>query len=226
MAFSFAPNALLTAEQVSKFLFGVDDPTTTPPQGSMAPISTQQQFNIELVVNALSDQITRYVGYELKEGTFTEVWDAAGSDELVTRQQPITSVSSLKISGNGDFSGGATYDTQSYVWDRYSIRLRNSNFPIGRGMIQVIYTAGYSTLPNDIVMAALLQLQYLYRKIGKGDGMVGLSSIAKSVAGGANESQSKDSNVSAEGLIGEVVGMLKSYRRMEIPNSVMYARVS
>lgn len=219
MPFSFAAHALVDSSTLSKFVFGSDDGTTG--------LTTQQIFAVELSINAISRQIMRHVSSDIKAAAYTETWDGAGSDEIVPAERPINSVTSVKFSGNGDFSASENLVNANGVItnDKYSIKFRSLRTPVGRGLIQVIYNAGYTTVPEDIQLAALLQFQWAYKKIGKGDAMVGLKTIAKSVGGGS-ESQMKDDSLSSSALISEVVGMLRDYRRFEPPSSIMFARVS
>lgn len=216
MPLSFASHALVDATALSRFIWGVDD-ATAPAVG----LTAQQIFSVELAVNAISRQIMRHVSSEIKEATYTEVWDGAGSDELVPRERPISAVSSVKFAANGDFASAQALPSEAVYFDTCSIKFRAIRTPIGRGLVQVVYTAGYATVPEDIQMAALLQFQWNYRQIGKGDAMVGLKTIAK-----GQESQTKDDTIKNFGLRAEVVGLLKTYERMEAPASIMFTRVS
>jgi hypothetical protein len=228
MAFSLGSHALVDSATLSKFIWGVDDASSglTP-----TALTTQQVTAIELLVNAISRQICRHISSEIKAGTYTEVWDGAGSDDLVPSEWPINSVTSVKFSANGDFSSATALPTTVIAYDKYSIKLRDVRFPIGRGLVQVVYNAGYSTVPEDIQLACLLQFQWAYKKIGKGDAMIGLQSVSKHVGSGT-ESQQKDPSISASGgrgnggLISEVVGFLEPYRRFEAPLSIMFSRVT
>ncbi len=222
MAFTFADHALITPAQLSKFIWGVDDATTGLPVANT--LTTQQIFSIELIVNSISKQIMRFCSSDIKAQNYTEVWDGAGSDELIPRMWPINSVASVKISSNGDWSASTALATELISFNEYSISFRSYRTPVGRGMLQLIYNAGYEEVPDDIVLATLLQFQWLYKKIGKGDSMVGIGNTSKSIAGGS-ESQTKDASITTQGLIGEVIGLLKPYERFEAPSSVMFTRM-
>lgn len=221
MPFSFGSHALIDSAALSKFIWGVDDASSDLTVG----LSSQDIFSVELAVNSISTQIMRHVSSEIKAASYTEVWDGAASDELVPTERPINSVTSIKFASNGDFSSGTSLPPETIYYDKYSIKLRHVRTPVGRGMVQVVYNAGYSTVPYDIQMASLLQFQWIYKKFRKGDAMVGLKTIAKSVGAGS-ESQSKDDSLKSMALISEVVGMLESYKRLEAPLSIMFTRVS
>lgn len=218
MPLTLSATNLLTPSIISKYIFGVDDVT-------LGGILTAQEITaVELTADAVSAQIQRYCGFTFKSGSYTEVWDGAASDEIIPREIPITAITSLKFSANGDFSSATAFDPKLYCIgsNGMSVTLRNQMLtPRGRGLVQLVYTAGYATIPADLQLASLRQFQYMYKQIGKGDAMVGLKSIAK-----MNEAQTKDDSVGNSGLTSEVEGMLKSYTRFECSTSVMFTRVT
>lgn len=213
MPFTFASHALVTSEAVSKFIDGSDDWS--------ASLTSQEKYSVELLVNAISKQIMKHVSSDIKAADYTEVWDGAGSDELVPRERPIISVTSVKFASDGDFDSQSAIDGDGVTADSYSIRLRWGRTPVGRGLVQVVYRAGFEEVPDDIVLATLLQLQWGLRKMKRGDAFVGMQSASKN-----GETQVKDRAITTYGLIAEVVGLLDPYRRFEAPLSIMFSRVS
>lgn len=224
MAFDLASHCLVDSETLSRFVWGVDDATEL--SGSDA-LSDEAIANVVLIVAGISRQIMRHVSSDIKQATYTEVWDGAASDELVPTEWPVTAVSSLKFAPAGDFASAQNLVsvTGAVCFDKYAIKLRGFRLPAGRGVVQAVYTAGYATVPEDIQIACCLQFQWLWRKRGLGDGLVGMQSITKAI-GQASESQTKDSAVKKSGLIAEVIGILEGHRRFEAPHSIMFARVS
>lgn len=227
MAFDLPSHALIDSETLSRFVFGVDDATEDLTGQNI--LSDAQTANVIFGVDAISRQIMRHVSSDIKQATYTEVWDGAASDELVPTERPITALSSLRFAANGDFSAAqeVTSITGAALFDKYVIKLRGFRLPTGRGAIRAVYTAGYDPVPADIAMALALQFQFIWRKMGSktGDGMLGLKSISKAV-GAATESQVKDETIKASGLISEVIGLLQGYQRFEAPHSIMFSRVS
>lgn len=212
MAFTFANHVLVTPELFEAFT-GLDD----------ASMSAADKMSTELLVNASSKQILQFTGRLFKQGTFSEVWDGQDSDLILTTEYPVISVTSVKFSFNGDFASQQAIDPQLYGVDPSgsSISFRgNVRTPLERACVQVVYQAGYATIPEDLQLASLLQYKFL-ASLKSGGGMIGLDSIAK-----MQESQRKDQSLKRGGLISEVVGMLESYRRIDAPMSVSFARVT
>ena len=218
MALTLSATNLLTPALISKFIFGVDDVTL----GGI--LTTQEIVALTLAADAASMQIQKYCDFTFVSGSYTEVWDGAASDELIPREIPITEITSLKFCVNGDFASVDALNPKLYCIGSRGlvVNLRSSLItPRGRGLIELKYKAGYASIPQDIQFAAIRQLQYLYKQIGKGDSMVGLSQIAK-----MNESQVKDKSLGNSGLVTEVEGILKPYQRFECSQSVMFTRVT
>lgn len=221
MPFTFADHALVDSVALSRFIWGVEDAATD----TDVALSSQTIYSIELLVNAISTQIIRHVSSNIKEATYQEVWDGAASDELVPRERPISSVTAYKLSANGDFTASnidyVTAAPGMVYTDGQSILLRGLRAPVGRGLVQLTYVAGYAAVPDDIQLAVLLQFQWALRQIGKGDAMVGIKAISK-----MQESQTKDDSLGTTGLRSEVIGYLAPYKRFEAPLSIMFTRVS
>lgn len=106
----------------------------------------------------------------------TEYYSGDGFDELYLRRFPVTAITSVKVDSGGYFghgSGGFGTDTEWTIGDEFApafdyADLRNigllkslvrSTGPFGRawpkgvGNIEVVYTAGFSTTPDDLAMA-------------------------------------------------------------------------
>lgn len=218
MPLSLSNTNLLDSPTISKFIFGVNDVTV----GNI--LTPQEIAALELASDAASGQVQKFCDFTFVYGKYVEVWDGAANDEIIPREIPIVSIDSLKFAANGVFDDNTLVDPICYCIGSRGlvINLRNQLLtPRGRGIVQVTYNAGYQTIPSDIRFAALRQLQYLYKQIGKGDSMLGLKTIAK-----MNESQTKDDSLGKNGLISEVEGLLRSYQRFECSTSIMFTRVS
>lgn len=116
-------------------------------------------------INKATRAIENYCGRRFKETTYTdELYNATGTDQLILKQRPLTSTTPLvlKIRDTGlNLSNFETIDSQLYFcdvgshqgdagvidlifqargrWDRYA----------------VTYSAGYSTIPEDLAEACV-----------------------------------------------------------------------
>jgi len=209
MPFTFSSNALISSEIFEAFT-GLDPLTMTEGEKEIA----------ELLVNAACQQIVQFAGRQFKSGTFTEVWDGQDSDLLIPSEYPITSVTSIKFAYFG--GQGTLIDPSLYAIDtsKTCIQFRDGiSTTRGVATVEIVYIAGYSSIPPDLQLATLLQYKFL-SSLSAGGGMLGLDSISK-----MQESQRKDSSIRRGGLVSEVVGILESYRRTDAPLSISFARV-
>jgi len=116
---------------------------------------TYQDAVIDLCVAAAEDVVLGHLGL-----TTTAVitvnekldMDLLGQREVALTYRPVVNVAALTI-------GGALEASSNYYTTEYgSLRLINDGayFPTGRQNIEVCYTAGFSSVPNDIAMATTL----------------------------------------------------------------------
>ena len=220
MPLNLSSTNLLTSAEISKFIYNCDD-ISLPVTGGL---TSQQIFALEVIADSASALIQRHCDFTFVKSNYVETWDGAGSDEIIPREIPITAISSIKFSTNLNFSSASAIDTNLYCIGSKGLSINFLNgviTPRGRSCVQVAYTAGYENIPKDIKFAALRQMQYMIKQMGKGDGMTGLKMISK-----MGEAQTKDDSIATSGLIIEVEGMLNSYQRFECSTSTMFTRVS
>ena len=94
--------------------------------------------------------------------TYAERLDGTGTGTVPVTNYPIISVTSLLVDGvpipvaDGPLGAG-------FRWDNHCIFLngRGQRFPYGRGLIDVVYTAG-QPIPPDVEQACLLTVQAMW----------------------------------------------------------------
>ena len=138
-----APDDLCTVAELKSWL---------PNQGNNDDVTLQS-----LITNA-SLQVLQYIDrpHILSSvlGPLTENYDGNGSDRLLPRNFPITSVSSLSIDGVS-IQAATTPTTAGYLWDGRRILLRGFRFCRGVQNVQLSYSAGYPSVPLDLKQAAI-----------------------------------------------------------------------
>lgn len=206
--FDFGTNSLITPANFEIFT-GIKE----------ANLSDDEIDRVEFSVKAVCSQIRTFCGYAFVVDDYTEVWDAQGSDVLIPSETPINNVTSIKFASDGNFANSDALDSTDFVIHptKQFISLRYMRFPRGRGMIEVKYNAGYSTIPEDIQMAVCLQYSFM----NKSKDNPGWKSIGK-----MNESQTMDDKISEHGMPAQVYSILKAYKKIEAPLSLMFSRTS
>lgn len=126
------------------------------------PTDTSQDARLEILINGTTEAIENYIKRKVKERTFTdEAYDGNGTDLLFLKNKPVGSITSVKyvnIDGTTDVLGADDYhvDAQGRLYNA-------SGWVRGFQNYLVTYTAGYNPVPDDIQLACLKWVEYLYK---------------------------------------------------------------
>lgn len=131
--------------------------------------STSEDSLLDTLVNSMSKAIATFCGRKFVSETFTEYYDGSGLPDLILKNYPIISVTSLNIDGSRVFDSVTDVTVADNViidnnagiitlWRNYS------HFPKGLRNVKVVYVAGYATIPVDVQHAAKLAVQYTYKR--------------------------------------------------------------
>jgi len=96
-------------------------------------------------------------------GTINEAHDGNDSDRLLPHYFPVISVNSVTVDGNPIAQAGAPW-LSGFLWDGRRILLRGFTFNRGVQNVQIVYTAGYLTVPLDLKQAAIEAFALAYRQ--------------------------------------------------------------
>ena len=144
-------------------------------QGALAPANTTADTLLSSLITSTSADFLRAVERtDLLQNTYTENRIGDGSCRLVLRHWPVTSVTSLKISGSAvpqQSTGvdGWYLDASGDPERGFVLYLSGAlTFPDG-GAIPVSYVAGYSSTPSDVAQAITEWVVFRYaRKASSG----------------------------------------------------------
>lgn len=161
--------ALTTLSAVKTFL-GISD--------------TSEDDKLTAMVASADAAIKQYCGRQLESATRTEYYSGDGSSVLLLRQRPVTSVTSVHVDASGYAGQGTDAFGSSTAWTAgtdFFVRFtdeseRNTGelvaikgpgaftadgnpktwgeWPNGVGNIKVVYLGGYTTVPDDLKLAA------------------------------------------------------------------------
>jgi hypothetical protein len=121
--------------------------TTIARVNGLPGIGTYTNDQISAAINAATAAINNYCNRVLTSATYTgEIYDGNDRDYLYLRQYPITAVASITLDDT------ALTVTTDYEIDTQAL-YREDYWTAGRRNIVVTYTAGYTTIPEDLVMA-------------------------------------------------------------------------
>lgn len=198
---------------------------------------TSLDDRISRLINTACSRIESYIQAPVLNKSFVEYFDGNNSNVVVPSNFPVQSVSEVKIDFNRDFGSDSLVSTDSYVvrgqpsiFDDGTVGLDvclrdDSNIAIlGRIFsgsaiysIKMTYVAGRGAtaadLPDDLVTAALLLVDFLY--IARENREIGI--VSKGVMG-QNYSRKE---VGDSGMPKEIEALLDPYIDHALPNVAM-----
>lgn len=177
MPVTLDPNALTTLENAKEYL-------------KIPAADTTKDDSLKNFINRSLGIIEQYCGRFFKARNVTEYHDGDGTEIILTAEMPINSVAELNVDGTRAFLAATQIAAADFVIKSKPgviELLRGGDFETGavfsRGQqnIKVTYNAGYAAIPQDVEMACLIHVAYLYNRSGlDGHTSISLGGLAKS----------------------------------------------
>lgn len=119
---------------------------------------TDHDTLIQDLITQKSKEISVYCGRTFATTTHTEQYDGRGESVLIVNNYPIQSITSIYDDVDRSFSASTLIDSSNYVCtneDANGGMIRGDGIIFSKGVknIKVIYSAGYDTIPQDLVYA-------------------------------------------------------------------------
>lgn len=149
------------ATLVSYALCQVSDVTSIPG----FPSSISDDF-VKRKINQATEMIEGYCGRRFALTTYTdEKYDGTYTSSLVLKQRPIATSPAVTVKASDGATSDASYQTidSSYYFIDYDAGIIDgvSNFFGGYNRWGITYTAGYATIPGDLLEACATLAAYL-----------------------------------------------------------------
>lgn len=116
------------------------------------------------LISAASAFIETWCGRQFASQSYTEIRDGGGGRRLAFRQTPVTAISSLVSAGQA-IPAGDSYQTPGYYFTPVMLMLNGYEFRRGLGNIQLVYTAGYASIPLDVEQACIELVMLRYKEL-------------------------------------------------------------
>ncbi len=131
---------------------------------------------IKRIIIGVSEHCEAYCGRSFKSATYTdEIYDGTGTDVLVLKDHPVTAVAKVIAWRDGpELVQGTDYEFDA---DGLIVLIglvttgtlsQAGKFPRGRRGVTISYTAGYATLPGDLLLSLHKAIAFEFRKFDKG----------------------------------------------------------
>jgi hypothetical protein len=167
--------------------------------------ATDDDTLLSSLVSGVSRWIENWLSRTIASATYAETLDGNGKDAIFLTNTPITAVSSVKVNGVS-IPARASVTGSGYTFDEDGIYLVGYCFTKGRRNVDLGYTAGFASTPEDLELATKKLVGMSYKEKDR----IGQSS--KGLAG-------EQTNFIVKDLPADVECILQNYKRV-VPVSV------
>lgn len=160
---------------------------------------TSKDVFLQSCIDSSVKEIEDFCNRKISTGTYTEFLDGNSKSEIYLRNTPINTITSISYFDGYDtydnifISGDTPLNSAQIISQSNSVRLLKGYFFYkGCKNIKIVYTAGYSTTPDDIksVLLEIASLKY-YNSPLSGHARLGKASDNTSSATGESTSYEK-----------------------------------
>jgi hypothetical protein len=168
--------------------------------------NTDKDDFIKSIINAVTEFIEGWCRRRFLSTTYTdELYDGDDSYTLFLQHYPIISVTTLHINDVLQTARTTTLGPGYVVYLNEGKIEHDMAFSSGRQNVKITYVAGWAAIPNDVEMAARLQVSRVFQLIDKKE----LDISSRSLADGSIQLMRKE-------FLPEVEIMLEKYKVMII----------
>lgn len=165
--------------------------------------SVEDDLLLARMIDSASASIESYCSRSFVSAARAEVRDGTGTRRMSMRHFPVTAVASLTIDGKV-IPPRPSPTAYGYTFDDYQVRLTGYVFEEGVDNVEVVYTAGLATIPEDVDLACCELVVSRYKARDR----IGVSS--KSLAG-------ESISFVVDEFPDAVIGVLDRYRMVITP---------
>lgn len=152
--------------------------------------STSEDAQLHGFLDATEEAIERFCRRKFKSAAYTEYHDGHGLKNLFLEQRPVTAITGVWVDDDGYYGTGSSPFPSSDQWTSGTdfalkrsdqseknagclvalrgLGLGNGYWPKGDGNIKVTYTAGYTAIPEDLILAIHLLASQVRNAAEKG----------------------------------------------------------
>jgi hypothetical protein len=118
----------------------------------------------EELINQASALAETWTKRKLKSRSHTEIRDGNGRKELILKQWPVTALTSVHIDAARTFAASTEVTANCYYDGEAGELYYEGGFGTARRSVQIVYTAGYTDVPNDLKEATIELVSWLWHR--------------------------------------------------------------
>lgn len=119
--------------------------------------NTSDDALLERMINAASAWIDTYLERSLALASYSKTFDGVGGLRQCLPFGPIVSVDFVVIDG-------VALDADRWRSDQYGVIMKGLGFPRGFANVEISWTAGYRSVPDDVVQCCIDIVAFNYRR--------------------------------------------------------------
>ena len=117
---------------------------------------------LQTIITAASRWMLSQMKRNIRLQTYTETFNGDGTIGITLTHGPVTTITSVTVDGE-TITARATVADIGYVLQNDRLYLVGYSFPEGIANVVVVYTAGYTTVPEDLDQACVELVSLIYR---------------------------------------------------------------
>jgi hypothetical protein len=125
--------------------------------------ATTDDALLSKLISRASAFIVTYANREFLSKAYTETRDGNGSNRLILKNQNVTAVASVTIDGEEIPAGGSS-TKQGFWFSGRWVYLNGYRFSLGFGNVNIVYTAGFATVPADVEQVCIELVANKYKR--------------------------------------------------------------
>ena len=144
------------------------------------------------LISACSDYIQTWLNRDIASQPYVSKRNGPGGSRMMFKNYPVSAVTYLKI--DGVVIPTSVNGSPGYVFDDYSLMLVGEVYTFTRGFqnVELSYTAGFATTPNEIEQACIELVAMRYKERDR------IGQVSKSIGGETVTFSQKDFSDSIE----------------------------
>ena len=127
----------------------------------------EQQKILTYYINTASAFCNLYTNRKLKSRELTEYYSGDGTNSIITNEYPVTEITAVYDDLDRSYGSDTLIDSDDLAilpdGLAYKIVYDGGVFQVGIRNLKVQYTAGYTSIPNDLQQACLEVIAYYFK---------------------------------------------------------------
>lgn len=122
------------------------------------------------LITAVSARVRRLTRRNFSAATYTESLNGHGDNKIILTNLPVLDVTSVCIDTDRVFDAADNLDSDEFYVDEAAgiIELYDQTVPKGLRVVKVVYSAGYTTIPEDLQQAVFEAIDWNYKRFEGG----------------------------------------------------------